>query len=101
MFKSNSFVSHTREHIQILNYCGINAHHKNGAAGRAIRTFSECTHVPSYSSTLGVTIKLCSASVEFDMYLYNHLPNEKNTSPADLFTGATSPRYELKDGYVW
>ena len=42
VFKSNAFVSHIREHNQKLSYCGVNAHHKNGAAKRAIKTFSKC-----------------------------------------------------------
>ena len=42
VFKANHFVSHIQEHNQKLNYCGMNAHHKNGAVEREIRTVSGC-----------------------------------------------------------
>ena len=42
VFKANAFVSHIREHNQKLSYCGVNAHHKNGATERATRNVSEC-----------------------------------------------------------
>ena len=32
VFKANEFVAHIREHNQKLSYCGVNDHHKNGAA---------------------------------------------------------------------
>ena len=42
VFKANEFVAHIREHNQKLSYCGVNAHHTNGAAERSIRIVSEC-----------------------------------------------------------
>ena len=42
VFKANVFFSRIREHSQKLSYCGVNVHHKNGAAERAIITVSEC-----------------------------------------------------------
>ena len=32
VFKDDVSVAHIREHNQKLRYCGVNAHHKNGAA---------------------------------------------------------------------
>ena len=42
VFKANEFVAHIREHNQNISYCGVNAHHKNGASERSFRTVSEC-----------------------------------------------------------
>ena len=36
IFKANAFVSHIREHNQCLKLCGVNAHHQNVTAERAI-----------------------------------------------------------------
>ena len=36
VFRANEFVARTREQNQKLSFCGINAHHKNGAAERAV-----------------------------------------------------------------
>ena len=32
VFRANEFVSHIRELNQKLSFCGVNTHHKNGAA---------------------------------------------------------------------
>ena len=40
-------------------------------------------------------------TVDYAVYLYNHLPNEKDIAPAALFTGVTSPRHKLRAYHVW
>ena len=39
--------------------------------------------------------------VHYEVYLYNHLPNEKGIVPADLFTEVTPPRHNRKDYHIW
>ena len=105
MFKSNVFVYHIREHNKKLSYCGVNVHHKNGTAERTIRTVSEYASVQPIYATMnwkdGVPSDLWPMSVEYAVYIYNNLPNEKGISTTDLFTGFTSPRHKLKDYHVW
>ena len=42
VFKANQFVSHIRTKNHKLQFCGVNAHHKNASAERSIRMVSEC-----------------------------------------------------------
>ena len=69
VFKVNQFVSHIREHNQKLSYCGVNAHHKNGAAERAIRTVSECARALMLHAALhwehGVTREMWQMTVDY------------------------------------
>jgi hypothetical protein len=37
-FKAPSFVKHIQDHNQHIQYCGANAHHKNGVVERAVRS---------------------------------------------------------------
>lgn len=39
IFKAKAFVQHLRDHNQKVNYCSVNAHHKNAVAERCIRTY--------------------------------------------------------------
>jgi hypothetical protein len=39
-FKAKSFVKHIHEILQLMRFCGTNAHHQNGVAERAIQTIS-------------------------------------------------------------
>ena len=105
VFKANQFVTHIRDHNQKLSYCGVNAHHKNGAAERAIRTVSECARALMLHAAVhwkeGVTSELWPMAIDYAVYLYNHLPNQQGIAPADLFTGVTIPRHKLKDCHMW
>ena len=105
IFRANEFVSHIRELNQKLSFCGVNAHHKNGAAERAVRTVSECARALLLFSACHwkgeITSELWPMAVDYAVYLYNHLPNEKGIAPADLFTGVTVPRHKLKDCHIW
>ena len=101
VFKSNACISYIRDYNKKLSYCGANAHHKNGVSERAIKTVSECASAQLLHAAMhwkdGVTSKLWPMDIDYAVYLYNHLPNEKDIFPADLFTGVTSPRHKLKD----
>ena len=102
-FKANEFVAHVREHSQKLSYCGVNAHHKNGVAERAVRTVSECARALMLYAACHwdseVTSDLWPMAINYATYIYNHLPNEKGIAPIDLFTEVTAPK--LRDFYVW
>ena len=105
IFKANAFVSHIRNQHQKLRFCGVNAHHKNAIAERAIRTVSDCARALLLHSSLrwksGIDSSLWPLAVRYATHLYNHLPNERGIAPADLFTGSTVPRYKLKNYHVW
>jgi hypothetical protein len=105
IFSKTKFVDHIRQHNQQIHYCGVNAHHKNAIAERAIRTVSELsralllhasTHWPN-----GLDGTLWPMAVDHAVYLYNTLPNSHGICPADLFTGTTIPRHKLRELHVW
>ena len=105
VFKSNAFVAHIREHNQRLSYCGVNAHHKNGVAERAIRSVSECARALMLHAAVhwkdGISSELWPMAIHYATYIYNHIPNEQGIAPADLFTGVATPRHKLRDFHVW
>ena len=39
--------------------------------------------------------------VNYTIYIYNHLHNERGIFPPDLFIGTKIPRHKLKDIHVW
>lgn len=105
VFSKTKFVDHIRQHNQQIHYCGVNAHHKNSVAERAIRTVSELaralllhasTHWPD-----GLDGTLWPMAVDHAVYLYNTLPTSHGICPADLFTGTTVPCHKLRDLHVW
>jgi hypothetical protein len=105
IFNKSKFVDHIREHNQMIHYCGVNAHHKNGVAERGIRTVSEIArslllHASAHWPN-GCDGSLWPMAVDYACYLYNTLPNHLGTCPADLFTGPVAPRHKLRDLHVW
>ena len=104
-FKANAFVSHIREHNQKIQYCGVNAHHKNAVAERSICTLSECARALLLHAALhwksGIDSSLWPLAVSYAAYLYNHLPNAQGIAPADLFTRVQIPRHKLKSFHTW
>jgi hypothetical protein len=40
-FKARRFIDEIRNRTQLIRYCGVNAHHKNGCSERSIRTVTE------------------------------------------------------------
>ena len=87
-----------------MSYYGVNAHHKNGMTDRASRIVSECSRAQLLHAAMywkdGVSNELWYMVVDYTVYLYNHLPNENDFAPADLFTGVISPRHKLKDCHI-
>lgn len=51
VFKANTFINHFREHDQILRFCGVNTHHQNEIAERAIKTFSDISRAMMLHAT--------------------------------------------------
>ena len=105
VFKANKFVSEIRERNQKINYCGVNAHHKNAIAERSIRTISECARALLLHASLrwksGIDSSLWPMAVHYAVYLYNHTPNSNGIAPADLYTGVQVERHKLKNIHTW
>jgi hypothetical protein len=104
-FKARRFVDEIRNRSQLIRYCGVNAHHKNGCAERAIRTVTEMARAMLLHASVRwkdqVEATLWPMAVDYAVYQYNHLPNEKGIAPADIFTGSQTPRHKLRDMHVW
>jgi hypothetical protein len=94
-FKARQFVDKIRNRNQLIRYCGVNAHHKNGIADRAIRTVTEMSRAMILHASAHwkdqVEPTLWPMAVDYAVHLYNHLPNEKGIVPADIFTGTQTP----------
>jgi Integrase core domain. len=106
IFSKTKFVDHIRQHNQQIHYCGVNAHHKNAIAERAIRTVSELTRaLLLHASTHwpeGINGALWPMAVDHAVHLYNTLPNRHGVCPLDLFSGTTIPRHKLvRELHVW
>jgi hypothetical protein len=94
-FKARRFVDEIRNRSQLIRYCGVNAHHKNRCAKRAIRTVTEMSRAMILHASVHwkdkVEPTLWPMAVDYAEYLYNHLPNDKGITPADIFTGTQTP----------
>jgi hypothetical protein len=105
IFNKTSFVEHIRAHNQQIHYCGVNAHHKNAIAERAIRTISELARSLILHASIhwrdGIDGALWPMAIDYATHIYNTLPNNHGICPADLFTGTTIPRHKLRDLHVW
>jgi hypothetical protein len=105
IFSKTQFLDHIRQHNQQVHFCGVNAHHKNAVAERAIRTVSELARSLLLHASIhwpaGVDGSLWPMAVDYATHLYNTLPNQHGVCPSDLFTGTTIPRHKLRDLHVW
>ncbi len=104
-FKAAGFVQHIREHSQKIQFCGRNAHHKNGIAERAVLSVSNMARAMLLHAIAhwkdGIDSTLWPMAVQYAAFQYNNLPNAHGLCPADLFTGSTVPRHRLLDIHVW
>jgi hypothetical protein len=104
-FKAHAFLCHIQNHNQQIHYCGANAHHKNGVAERAVKSISNMAramllHASSHWKD-NVDASFWPMAVKYAVHLFNHLPNEQNLCPADIFMGVTIPRHHLASLHVW
>ena len=104
VFKASIFAQHLRDHNQKVQYCGVNAHHKNYVAEHNIHKISEISRtmmIHAYLHWKGwIEGTLWPISVDYSTYIHNHLPNNKVIALANLLTGSMVPRYKLKDIHV-
>jgi hypothetical protein len=105
VFSKTQFLDHIRHHNQQIHFCGVNAHHKNAVAERAIRTVSELARSLLLHASVhwpnGVEGSLWPMAVDYATHLYNTLPNQHGVCPSDLFTGTTIPRHKIRELHVW
>jgi hypothetical protein len=104
-FKASKFVQHIRESHQLLRFCGTNAHHQNGVAGRAIQTSSNMACAMILHACLHwknvIDSSLWPMAVKYAAHVYNQMPKLNGVCPADFFSGSTVPRHRLLDVHVW
>jgi len=105
VFKANTFINHIRDHAQRLRFCGVNAHHQNGTAERAIKTVSDMSRAMMLHASVhwkdGIDSSLWPMTTTYAAYIYNHFPDAHGIAPADLFSGTQFPRHKLKDIHTW
>ena len=71
-FKATSFIQQIQDHNQRIQYCGANAHHKNGVAELAIRPASNMARAMLLhaSSTWmnGIDVSLWSMAIKYAVF---------------------------------
>jgi hypothetical protein len=104
-FKATLFVKHIQDHNQHIQYCGANAHHKNGVAERAVRSVSNMARAMILHASCKwrdcIDISLWPMAVKYAVWLFNHLPNAQQLCPDDIFTGNKVPKDRLFSVHVW
>jgi hypothetical protein len=94
-FKANSFVKHIQDHNQHIQYCGANAHHKNGVAERAARSVSNMARAMLLHASCtwrdGIDASLWSMAVKYAVYLFNHSSNAQKLCPAAILLAVKLP----------
>ena len=93
------FFVHYRENNQQIQYCGVNAHHKNAVVEQNIITVSECMCsmlIYIYLHWKNETdSSLWSMDVNYVIFIYNHLSNERDIATADLLTSTQITHHNL------
>ena len=105
-FGAKEFVDAIIARGQQVKYCGVGAHHQNGAAERSIRTVSNMARVMMLHASIRwpetADATLWPMAVDYAVHVYNHVPGARTgQSPIDIFTGSLVPRHGLKDLHVW
>ena len=106
IFGAADFVNEILSKGQEVKYCGVGAHHQNGAAERSIRTVSNMARVMMLHASIrwpdAADPSLWPMAVDYAIHVYNHMPNHlSGQSPLDIFTSTLVPRHGLKDLHVW
>jgi hypothetical protein len=103
-FKANKFVKHIDVTHQLMRFCGINAHHQNGADERAIQTIINMDRSMILHASMhwkdGIDASLWPQAVTYATHVYNTTP-KYGVCPADIFFGSAVPRHRLMDIHVW
>jgi Reverse transcriptase (RNA-dependent DNA polymerase) len=105
-FGAQEFTHDIQTRGQNVKYCGVGAHHQNGAAERSIRTVSNMARVMMLHASLrwpeAADPALWPMAVDYAAHVYNSAPNPTSgQSPMDIFTRSMVPRHGLKDLHVW
>eukprot|EP00957_Ditylum_brightwellii_P120639 9202816-Ditylum_brightwellii.AAC.1 len=106
IFKSTAFANNCAIKSQRQSFCGIDAHHQNGAAKHAIKM------ITTWSRAMLIHVMLCWPEqmtkdlwpLEFDyaVFLHNHLPKRSHRlAPIELFTQTTIPHSFFKGAHIW
>ena len=105
-FGAKEFVDAIIARGQQVKYCGVGAHHQNGAAERSIRTVSNMARVMMLHASIRwpetADATLWPMAVDYAVHVYTHVPGaQTGQSPIDIFTGSLVPRHGLEDLHVW
>ena len=93
IFRSKLFVDDCQQSGQSLSFCGVNAHHQNGIAERAIRTITVAARTMLLHANTKwpdvVKFDLWPFAVKVAMDLHNAIPTSRNEgiTPDELFAG--------------
>ena len=106
IFKIKAFQNDVDKLNQQLDFCGVDAHHQNGVAERAIRTIIE-----SARTMLLHAITKWPSKVTFDLWIfairqaitiYNNTPRKDLNwcTPEEVFAGMTNPEDRTKYSFI-
>ena len=106
IFGAADFVNEILSKGQEVKYCGVGAHHQNGAAECSIQTVSNMACVMMLCASIcwpdAANSSLWSIAVDYAIHAYKHMPNHlSGQSPLDINTCTLVPRHGLKDLHVW
>jgi hypothetical protein len=103
-FKSNKFVKHIHETHHLMRFCGTNAHHQNGVAGRSIQTISNMARSMILHASMqwkdGIDASLWPQAVTYATHVYN-TTTKYGVCPADILFGSAVLRHRFIDLHVW
>jgi len=106
VFNVIAFNHHIVENHQRIRYCGVNAHHQNGVAERAIQTVVTQARALLLHAMLRwpdtTTQDLWPMAMQHTEYLSNRLPRMANGMSAEkIFTQSMIGAHELQKVPVW
>ena len=96
--QSAEFKNDLKRFSQVIDYCGVDAHHQNGVAERGIRKASEAARAMMIHALIHwpeeVSIDLWPFAIKCAVYLYNKIPRGKSMmSPEELFYNTKSNHF--------
>ena len=106
IFKSKAFQNDVDKLNQQLDFCGVDAHHQNGVAERAIRTIIESARTMLLHAMTKwpskVTFDLWPFAVRQAINIYNNIPRKDLNwcTPEEVFAGMTNPEDRTKYSFI-